>query len=58
MKRFLTALNTLDEDTQSAVLDELANDLVLSEQGQETITKLHDLSERVRIRQQNRYRRR
>ena len=51
-----TVLN-LDEDTQSAILDELANDLVLTDQAK-NITKLRDLGERIRIRQQNRYRRR
>jgi hypothetical protein len=57
-KRFFNALGQLDEETRSAVLDELANDLVLSNQTDEALNDLHDLGERIRIRQQNRLRRR
>ncbi len=58
LKRFSTSMVNLDEDTQSAILDELANDLVLAEQAEPMINMLRDLAERIRIRQQNRYRRR
>lgn len=58
VKRFAAAMDKLDEDTRSAVLDELANDLVLSDQAEEMIHLLRDLAERLRIRQQNRSRRR
>ncbi len=57
-KRFSTSMVNLDEDTQSAILDELANDLVLAEQAEPMVGLLRDLAERIRIRQQNRYRRR
>lgn len=57
-KRFTTALSSLDEDIQNAVLDELANDYVLSNQGESMLVLLRDLAERIRIRQQNRMRRR
>ena len=58
IKRFSNAIIQLDEDAQSAVLDELANDLVLSDQAELMLDLLRGLSERIRIRQQNRYRRR
>jgi hypothetical protein len=57
-KRFNDAMVALDEDTQSAILDELANDLVITDQAENIMALLRDLSERIRIRQQNRYRRR
>ena len=49
---------SVDEDTQSAILDELANDLVVNDKAENMLNLIHDLSERIRIRQQNRYRRR
>jgi len=48
----------LDEDTQSAVLDELATDLVLSDRADQMGNLLVELAERIRIRHQNRSRRR
>ena len=51
-------MSELDEDTQSAVLDELANDLVLSNRGEGIVNLMHDLAERIRIRQMNRSKRR
>jgi hypothetical protein len=58
LKRFTYAIEVLDEDTQSAVLDELATDLVLSDRADQMSNLLGDLAERIRIRQQNRSRRR
>jgi hypothetical protein len=58
LKRFANAMDTLDEDVQSAVLDEVANDLVVSDQAERMSGMLRDLAERLRIRQQNRSRRR
>ena len=57
-RRFTRALELLDEDDRAAVLDELANDSVLSNQGELILILLRDLSDRIRIRQQNRMRRR
>jgi len=58
LKRFTNAMSELDEDIQSAVLDELANDLVLSNRAEGFVNLMHDLAERIRIRQINRSRRR
>lgn len=58
LKRFTNAMSALDEDFQSAVLDELANDLVLSNRAEGLVNLMHDLAERIRIRQINRSRRR
>ena len=57
-KRFSSVILVLDEDTQSAILDEIATDLVTGEQGEAMLNLYRDLAERIRIRQQNRYRRR
>ena len=54
MKRFANALDNLDEDTRSAVLDELANDMVLNDQAEAMIASLRELAERIRIRDANR----
>jgi hypothetical protein len=58
VKRFSTAMETLDESTQSAVLDELANDIVISGRGEHVADLLNELARLIQIRQQNRYRRR
>jgi hypothetical protein len=58
LKRFTYAVEVLDEGTQSAVLDELANDLVLADRAEAMGNLLRELVERIRIRQQNRSRRR
>ncbi len=58
IKRFGSAISGLDEDTQGAVLDEVSNDWVTSGQGEAMYELFRSLSERIRIRQQNRYRRR
>ncbi len=58
MRRFANALDQLDEDMRAAVLDELANDMVLNDQAEDMIHALRDLSERIRIREQSRQRRR
>jgi hypothetical protein len=58
LKRFSSAISGLDEDTQGAILDEVANDFVTGEQGEAMTRLFRDLAERIRIRQQNRYRRR
>lgn len=55
MKRFANALDLLDEDLRGAVLDELANDMVLNDQADEMIHTLRDLAERIRIRESNRF---
>jgi hypothetical protein len=58
LRRFANAIQTLDEETHAAVLDELANDIVLADQGETMLDTLRALSERIRIRQHNRQRRR
>lgn len=58
LKRFHGAMEQLDEDTRGAVLDELANDFVVGNQAEEMIVMLRSLAERIRIREQNRSRRR
>jgi hypothetical protein len=57
-RRFINAVDVLDEDTRAAIFDELANDLVISDRGEAALIVLRELSERLRIRQQNRIRRR
>ncbi len=57
-RRFSKLIVPLDEDTQSAILDEIATDLVTGDQGEAMSEIFRSLSERIRIRQQNRYRRR
>lgn len=57
-RRFAAAVEALDEDTRAAIFDELANDLVTGDRGDTAMEMLRDLTERIRIRQQNRYRRR
>jgi hypothetical protein len=57
-KRFAYTMETLDEDIQSGVLDELANDLVTNERADGVVNLMHDLAERIRIRVQGKYRRR
>ena len=56
MKKFTYTMEQLDEDIQAAVLDELANDMVVNERAEGLVNLMHDLAERIRIRQQNRYR--
>ncbi len=58
MKKFTYTMEQLDEDIQAGVMDELANDMVVNERAQGLVNLMHDLAERIRIRQQNRYRRR
>jgi hypothetical protein len=57
-KRFNDAITGLDEESQTFILDELANDTVTNDQAENTLNLLRDLTERIRIRQQNRARRR
>lgn len=57
-RRFANAIEPLDDDTRSAIFDELANDLVTGDRGEAALENLRELTERIRIRQQNRYRRR
>lgn len=58
MKKFTYTMEQLDEDIQAGVMDELANDFVVNERADGLVDLMHDLAERIRIRQQNRYRRR
>jgi hypothetical protein len=57
-ERFSKLIVQHDEETQSAILDAIASDLVTSDQGEAMLEIFRDLTERIRIRQQNRYRRR
>lgn len=57
LKRFTYSIETLDDETQFAVLDEIASDLVISDRGEAMVSLLRELAERIRIRQQNKSRR-
>lgn len=57
LKRFTYTMEQLDVEMQASVLDELANDFVISERAEGLVNLMHDLARRIQIRQQN-YRRR
>lgn len=56
--RFSKLIQTQDEDIQDAILDEIANDIVTGDQGETMYEIFRSLAERIRIRHQNRSRRR
>ena len=53
LKHFTYVMEQLDEDMQSSVLDELANDIVLNGRSEGLVNLMHDLARRIQIRQQN-----
>jgi len=55
--RFINAMDKLDEASQEAVLDELADQYILNGRAQALVERLSELVRLVQVRQQNRYRR-
>jgi hypothetical protein len=58
VKRFSAAMEMLDETTQAAVLDELANEMVVNGRGEHLVDLVSELARLIQIRQQSKYRRR
>ncbi len=56
LKRFTYQMEELDEDMQAGVLDVLADDLVANSRAEGLVNLMHDLAERIRVRQESRRR--
>jgi hypothetical protein len=57
MRRFTNAMDKLDEASQAAVLDELADEFIVNGRAQDLTDRLGELVRLIQVRQQNRYRR-
>lgn len=57
IRRFSNAMDKLDEASQAAVLDSLADDFISAGRAQSLVDRMSELVRLIQIRQQNRYRR-